>query len=331
MSGNLGCVFRAKTLAVITACTLGLTAVTACEDSAPDTPVDQPVGVKVDPPRVELKDAGHGEKKVLAFTDIGQKQDVTATVKEGFSQDVMRDDAVGGFTPHDIDTRTTTLPLSGSTDEATDDADQKPATRNVFFTASHPTAEGDDAADLSSADGFQLGWRGADDGSISSLRLAAPTDADDGARAAAERALTKLTSMPVVFPEEEIGKGATWTVETRVAGEATMLQTTTYTLQDVGDDDTVTLGVDVSQRPSLGALSFGAEAQGTDLEGKELAVKNTTSSSKGTLTVDLHQPLPTKGSVDVDTQVVYGTDDSPLRVVQSSVTGVEFAPQQETK
>src|SRR5699024_12440796 len=80
-----------------------------------------------------------------------------------------------------------------------------------------------------SGDGFQFGWRADDAGQVSSLRLAAPQSANDDARSILEQAIVELTSMPIVFPEEEIGEGAIWTLDSRTSGESTLLQTTTYT------------------------------------------------------------------------------------------------------
>lgn len=280
------------------------------------------MALTVDAPRITVSSTGTGERRVLAYSDIDGKQDATVEVTEGFSQDVVRADKVTEFNPSSIEKATTTLPLSGSVDKASDAAEgQLPATRNVFFTASEPTFSG--ATDVSSANGFQFGWRAGDDGQISSLRLATPQEANDEARGIVEQAIMKMTSLPIVFPSEPIGQGATWTVESRVTGEATLLQTTTYTLNKL-DGDTVELGVDVAQRPSLGALSFEGQAQGTELENKTLNVLDSSTKTSGSLTVDLHKPLPTAGDVAFDTKVVYGTDDSQLRVVQSSDTKLAF-------
>ena len=158
-----------------------------------------------------------------------------------------------------------------------------------------------------------------------SLRLAAPQDGTDEARGITEQAIMKLTSLPVVFPDEEIGKGAKWSVESRVAGESTLLQTATYTL-DEQDGDVVKLSVSVKQRPSLGALSFEGQAAGTELADKELKVMDSTTDSSGQLTVDLSQPLPTDGEVAIDTKITYGADSSDLRVVQSTTTDLKFSP-----
>ena len=208
-------------------------------------------------------------------------------------------------------------------DKASEDVeDQLPATRNAFVTAGAPESSGD--TDVSSAEGFQFGWRGQNTGQMNSLRLAAPQDATDEARGAVEQAIMKLTALPVVFPTEEVGKGASWTVDSRVTGESTLLQTTRYTVASI-EGDQVKLNVEVEQRPSLGALSFEGQAQGTDLEDKELKVVDSSTQSKGNITVDLSKPLPVGGDVSFDTKVIYGAAGSELRVVQSSLTELNFS------
>lgn len=134
----------------------------------------------------------------------------------------------------------------------------------------------------------------------------------------------KLTALPIVFPEEEVGTGATWTVDSRVTGESTLLQTTRYKVESI-DGDRVTLSVEVEQRPTLGALSFEGQAEGTELKDKELDVLDSSTNSSGSITVDLTKPLPVGGDVSFDTKVTYGTADSDLRVVQSSLTELAFS------
>ena len=183
---------------------------------------------------------------------------------------------------------------------------------------------------IDSAEGFQFGWRAVDSGQMSSLRLAAPQEGTDEARALAETAISTLVSLPVVFPDEEIGAGATWTVESRVAGGSPLLQTVTYTV-DALTDTGAQLSVDVDQRPSLGALSLDAATQPSDApstaSASTLDVRSSDSQASGKLTVDLSQPLPVAGDVDVMTRVVYGQDggEQPA-VVQTTKTGLKFSP-----
>lgn len=289
-----------------------------CSYSQPAKPVEEPVGLALDAPRVTLLEPGDDASRVVAYKDLDTSQELTYKVATGFDQQLRKD---GSSAPSPEAQDKVTLPLRASVEAATENVEgQLPASRNAFVTVGKPEADG---ADVSSAEGFQFGWRGTDTGQMNSLRLAAPQAATDQARSTVERAITSLTSLPIVFPDEEIGPGARWMVESRVTGESTLLQTTTYTLDKL-DGDIATLSVTVEQRPSLGALSFDGADAPEELRGKELKVMDTTSTSEGTVTVDLTKPLPTAGDVSVTTAISYGAEGSDLRVVQTSATEMEF-------
>lgn len=305
---------RVVVLGVTLACALSLS---ACSRDTPGPAVEQAVGVPIDAPRISLTTPGSGETRVLAYHDIDQEQSITAAVTTGFAQDVVKTELAEGFRSNTLSTAVTTLPLKVQVSTASDAAEgQADATRNVFFTVGTPTYSG--STDLSTAKGFQFGWRAVDSGQISSLRLAAPRDATDEARAQTEKAVDALVSLPAIFPSDAVGVGATWTVDSRVTGDNTLLQTVTYTLKSF-NGDTVELGVDVQQRPTLGALSLGDQ----DATGS-LDVKGSHSTTSGTLTVDLNKPLPVAGSIDITTAVIYGQSSSPVSVVQTTVTDVNF-------
>ncbi len=311
--------FRVRALAVLSASVLGVAgALAGCSYSQPAKPVEEPVGLALDAPRVTLLEPGDGAGQVLAFKDLDATQELTYEVATGFDQQLRKD---GSAAPSPEAQDKVTLPLQASVEAATENVEgQLPASRNAFVTVGKPEADG---ADVSSAEGFQFGWRGTDTGQMNSLRLAAPQAATDQARSTVERAITSLTSLPIVFPDEEIGPGATWVVESRVTGESTLLQTTTYTLDKL-DGDIAELSVKIEQRPSLGALSFDGADTPEELRGKELKVTDHTSTSEGSVTVDLTKPLPTAGDVSVTTAISYGAEGSDLRVVQTSATEMEF-------
>lgn len=311
--------FRVRALAVLSATVLGVAgALSGCSYSQPAKPVEEPVGLALDAPRVTLLEPGDGAGQVLAYKDLDASQELTYEVATGFDQQLRKD---GSAAPSPEAQDKVTLPLQASVEAATENVEgQLPASRNAFVTVGKPEADG---ADVSSAEGFQFGWRGTDTGQMNSLRLAAPQAATDQARSTVERAITSLTSLPIVFPDEEIGPGATWVVESRVTGESTLLQTTTYTLDKL-DGDIAELSVKIEQRPSLGALSFDGADAPEELRGKELKVTDHTSTSEGSVTVDLTKPLPTAGDVSVTTAISYGAEGSDLRVVQTSATEMEF-------
>lgn len=290
---------------------------TGCSYEPPGPAVEQAVAAPVDAARVTVKDAGSGDKRVLSYEDVNTEQNSHFELTEGFSQDVVEKSVAENFESGAPEEATTAFDLRAEVSEATDDPEQTPATRNAFMTLSSPTYSGTDALNVESGDGFQFGWRADDAGQVSSLRLAAPQSANDDARSILEKAIVELTSMPIVFPEEEIGEGAVWTLDSRTSGESTLLQTTTYTLEELTDTG-AELSVDISQRPALGALTME--------DGGELEVLDSTTRSSGNLSIDFSQPLPIRGDIDIATRVTYGTEESEIRVLQSTNTRMQFSP-----
>ena len=290
---------------------------TGCSYEPPGPAVEQAVAAPFDAARVTVKDAGSGDKRVLSYEDVNTEQNSHFELTEGFSQDVVEKSVAENFESGAPEEATTAFDLRAEVSEATDDPEQTPATRNAFMTLSSPTYSGTDALNVESGDGFQFGWRADDAGQVSSLRLAAPQSANDDARSILEQAIVELTSMPIVFPEEEIGEGAVWTLDSRTSGESTLLQTTTYTLEELTDTG-AELSVDISQRPALGALTME--------DGGELEVLDSTTRSSGNLSIDFSQPLPIRGDIDIATRVTYGTEESEIRVLQSTNTRMQFSP-----
>ncbi|MEJ4099415.1 hypothetical protein V5S96_03440 [Corynebacterium mastitidis] len=313
---------RLLAASLLGACALGLAACSA-EETTP-AQVEAPVDLTVDPARVLLQDPGQGPHRTLRYADRQAEQRVTVEVGSGFDQQVMRADAVQTQAPEAADgvgeASTLTLPLRASSSATPSDADSADE-REVTTTLGHPTATTARAEDLEGTQDFELGWRGDDSGRVASVNLAAPAEASDEGRALVEQALMKLLSLPVIFPEEPVGVGAVWSVDSRVTGEATLLQTTTYTLTALDGDD-VELAVSVQQRPAQGALTLDApEGQGA----QTLDVMNANTASSGSLRLNLGEPLPRSGEVALTTRVVYGQDASEVRVVQDSSTRVAFS------
>lgn len=286
--------------------------------------VEDSVDLEVDPSRVIVQSAGQGPGRVLEFADLeGAAQKSTIEVSEGFDQTVAPSDIVDVAAPDgtDIATETVTLPLSVQSAPADEPEGEieLPADHDVTLRVGTPTHS---TEDISSAAGFELGLRSSNTGQVSTVGFAAPVEATDEARAALESALMKVLSLPVVFPDEAVGPGAVWSVDSRVTGDATLLQTTTYTLTEMNGDQ-VELDVSVTQRPALGALSLEGQP-GVAGEAGTLNVLNSNTTSSGTLTVDLSNPLPTAGRVDYTTRVVYGTEGSDVQVVQDSTSAFGF-------
>ncbi|WP_394284202.1 hypothetical protein [Corynebacterium sp.] len=293
-----------------------------------DDALEQAVALPVDAARVNVVDAGSGEARVLSYLDVDDErpaQEVTVEVSDGFDQTVMRADAVDPQAPLNGYVDTLTLPLTGVTAPADEPVEgEQEASRDVTFRLSSPEASDLELLEeLRTTDGFRFGWRADDAGRVSTVELAAPENASDDGRALVEAAVMKVISSPVIFPEDEVGVGAVWSVDSRVTGDSTMLRTTTYTVTAI-DGDRVELDVDVEQRPALGALSLEGVAGAEDVAGQSLAVLNSNTASEGALTVDLAQPLPVDGELTFTTRVVYGGSDE-ARVVQDTTTALEFS------
>ncbi|MGP6172825.1 hypothetical protein [Corynebacterium sp. A21] len=316
---------------VLTASALFLSAC-GTEEENTGAEVEQAVALAVDPARVMVQDTGQRPGRLLEFNDLAtESSDTTLTVSQGFNQTVATAEAVdvaapaaGDFQGAEVDT--VTLPLSAETMVAGEPENEIElvADRSVELRLGTPTHS--DATlneDLATAAGFTLGMRSNNNGQTTTVQLAAPVDATDIGRQTAESALMKMLSLPVVFPDEPIGPGAIWSVDSRVTGEATLLQTTTYTLNEVAGEQ-LELGVSVSQRPALGALSLEGQEGVAAGEAGTLNVLNSNTSSSGSLSIDLSKPLPVAGRVDFTTRVIYGSGDSEIQVVQDSYSTLDF-------
>ena len=317
---------------------VGLAAALAagCADEPDDAPAtDEAVRLDVDPTRVMLHDEGETPGEILTFLDHSEDASGTGKVRvgRGFDQEVRpgadADPAPPSGLPDGLvdDERLELDWSSGPADTA--DLGEQAAEREVTYRG----AAGGDVAE-----GFELTARTTTSGELIEVALAAPEEADDTDRLAAEDALLTWLSLPVVFPDQPVGVGARWSVDSRVAGEESLLQTTTYTLVSHDGDD-VELDVDVEQRPALGALQIGRAPAGggseageigdvEELEEESLEVQSSRTTASGRLSLNLAAPLPTAGEVRYTTRVVYGGEEE-LAVVQDAETRLAFGPDTE--
>lgn len=323
----------------------------ACSNSATDpatgstdTSVEAAVGVQAEIPRVTLTNPGTGQLQELRYSDAKDSQSTTQEVPlaiaQGFAQQPWQAEKVDPTAPAGGDVIT----LSATANAAVEPTDaellegdelNEDATRHVQITFND--VEYDDleqASEVRTIEGFQLGYYANTRGQISVLNLAAPADATDVARTIAEQYLLNLISSQVVFPEEPVGVGATWTVDTRVSGETALLQTTEYELVS-RDGDTISLKMNITRRPSLGAIQNGETS---------LIVLSANTTADAQVSIDLSKPLPETGQIASTTRVVYGPETgaaseteaagsgsagsgsagSDTRIVQDSTTAITF-------
>lgn len=339
-SRSLG--FRVLAGSLVLSTTLGLAA--CSEQSQDDSPaVEQAVGLAVDAPRVVVLETGTAPLRTFSYKDVPAEgaeektQDLTLDIAQGFAQAVGTAADANPVAPAGGDVTTLTLPISASTKAAEASEEEAiAASRDITLKVGNPDfSDLTQSPDTNSAAGFTLGMRATDSGQATTLSFAAPVDATDNGRALMEQYLLTFTSLPIVFPTEELGVGAKWTVDSRVTGESTLLQTLAYTITGF-EGDKVDLDVAVSQRPSISAIDItttetatatpeSASAAATPTETPEqLAVMSSNTTSVGTLSVDLTQPLPTAGQVSWTTRVIYGGATNDTRIVQDTTSSVKF-------
>lgn len=295
---------------------LALTACSSSEESAVD--MDDAIGVEVAAARVTLLEAGQFPHEELRFADLEQEQQLRLNLFSEFNQLVT------------ATTATAPAPDANASDfQAILDANTTAANnsdtgsnRSIQVTLEDMTAGGAQTSaqqtHLESAQGFSFGWYADERGMISSINFTAPTGATDEGRSMVEGYIMQLLSLPVVFPNEPVGIGGSWTVESSLSGEENLLQTITYTLLS-REGDQLELGMEVAQRPSQGAISY----EDTSLD---VISAQSTMSDPAFIEVDLSQPLPFSGAVAYTTRVQYseaGNDEAPV-ISQDSTVGLSF-------
>ena len=282
-------------------------------DTATSSQASTPVDIAVPTPQVTLTNPGTGDLRAVRYVDLGATQQVPVTVGLGFAQntgtDLSTEPAPNG------DGVVLTATASATVDQGADAT----TSRQVTLTLTDVTRD-DPALDVSVANGLTstLGISGT--GIIGTVSFTPPagvaTDPDtaDPTQAEAlgtvEGYLSALYGQMVIFPEDPIGDGATWTVDMPVLGESSTLQTTTYTLMS-REGDTVTVRAEVAQRPAVTSLPVG------DGSGQSLSISSTHSTGSGTFTVDLTKPLPSTMDFSVATRIIYG-EGNTTRVAQDT-------------
>lgn len=257
---------------------------------------------------VSVTNKGEGQRASVKWKDDGAAQNSSAVITQGFSQ--KSESGTGDQTFPDTRLE---IPLSASVAGV-------PDARAVTATVGAPHGSNAELnQDISTAEGFVAEWTAKPSGKFTELRLGAPEKATDTARVGIETAVRQLNSVPIVFPEEEIGTGATWTAESKVEGQTEMTQKVTYTLLG-RTGDIVDVKIAVEQVPSVTELDTGAA---TPLK----VIESDTRMLADTVKIDLTKPLPVSGGVDYVTSVTYGDGTSDVRIVQSTHRGVEFKEQ----
>lgn len=283
----------------------------------------------LDTPAVEVVETGE-RPQLLQFKDAAvdsaEPWETTVEVATGLEQDVVPAEQVDelGQAPAGGNVDTVTLPLTVTAGPAAEPGEgETPAARAVEVTVG--TATHSDLSrneELASAKDFLMRWRAAESGAISTLKLLAPGDSTEAGREAVERSLLLLASTNVVLPKDPVGVGGSWTVRNRITGASNMLRTSTYTVTAI-DGDRVELDVSVEERPTQQSLSIDNEVAG-ELDGSSLDVETTSTTSQGSITLDLTRPLPVAGQVAATTRLVYSGTEGGFKVVQDVTEALTY-------
>lgn len=308
----------------------------ACS-TADDDPLATIPAFALDTPAVEVVSAGQNPQ-LLQYTDAGDADSLSAAtpwettveVATGVDQEVV--DA------HDTDTQaeaplggnanavdTVTLPLSAASAIAAEPSEgESPASRAVELTVGEAThSDLSRNEELASAKDFLMRWRANEAGAISTLKLMAPGASEETARETVERTLLLLASANVVLPQEPVGVGGSWTVSNRVTGASNMLRTSTYTVTAI-DGNRVELDVAVEERPTQQSLQIDNDIAG-ELDGTSLDVDTASTTSEGSVTLDLAHPLPVAGKIASTTRLIYSGDNGAgAKVVQDVTEAITY-------
>ncbi|WP_123959924.1 hypothetical protein [Corynebacterium pseudopelargi] len=301
---------RSRRRAFLALALCGALSLAACSDeTGDDAKVEEAVGVTVEAPKVEVLDQGAQPARVLRYEDADAQQSVNLAIASGFGQQASDQAQVDSQAPASVET--TSLKAQAEAQVNSDEG-----SRSITLRLHNPRIDDLELGeDVASSDGFQAGWFADASGKISSVNFAAPVDATDRGRGVTEEYMRTLVANQVVFPDEALGVGGRWSVESLVSLGTNMLQTTTYTIRAL-DDASVDLDATIERRPAEGAIEDG------DVQLKVLSSKST---STAKLHIDLREPLPQTGELSAITRVVYGQDDSPARVLQDFGAAVRYS------
>src|SRR5699024_2785335 len=172
------------------------------------------------------------------------------------------------------------------------------------------------------AAGFTVTWTRDADGSVRSYSLEAPAGATDAARAGIEVTADVVADATVIWPTEEIGVGARWTVTDRVDDAVAPTRVVTYELTRL-EGDLATVRSSTTAPETAPVLTAPAPDGGPDVA---LEVDTYDVTGSGEFTVDLRAALPAEGRTESSTRAVYVDSDSGLRTTHDEDSALEFSP-----
>lgn len=262
-------------------------------------------------PEVEVLEAGGGERRVLAYAPSSEPAVVAVT------RSASATTAVPGAEPSTQTTPAQTLTVEGSSEPDVDGAQRAEVTAREFTSVDeHRNAQ------FATAAGFTVTWTRDADGSVRSYSLEAPAGATDAARAGIEVTADVVADATVIWPTEEIGVGARWTVTDRVDDAVAPTRVVTYELTRL-EGDLATVRSSTTAPETAPVLTAPAPDGGPDVA---LEVDTYDVTGSGEFTVDLRAALPAEGRTESSTRAVYVDPDSGLRTTHDEDSALEFSP-----
>ncbi|AZA13926.1 hypothetical protein ACFPVT_07410 [Corynebacterium choanae] len=281
--------------------------------------------IEVAAPKLTVLNDGEGQRYLLRF-DVPTTATPTsadapirrgASVIFGFTQEVTGEQPdPAPVAP--ADTVTASLLLLGSHRDQTDSV-HTPTVGNgtgvprgeihTSYEVAQPTISDNPLNEsMVTGDGFIIDAWQKPNGAVTHLSFTAPAGADDTARALIEDQAYSLFGIQPVFPEQPVGVGAQWKVASPKLGDASQLQTVTYTVEAInptgpGGAPVVDLTVTIDAHPALKEIALREVEPGV---AGTLHVLSATTTASGTARVDLAEPLPTTWYSDTLTRVIYG-------------------------
>ncbi|GAA3810872.1 DUF6263 family protein [Nocardioides panacisoli] len=274
---------------------------TSSAATSSSAPTDAGGGSSAGAPQVTVLDAGSDPKEQLLL-DVPEGQVETSTL------DMRIGTSLGGGAS------TVKIPLTATYVTTVEDVSDDKITASFEFKdieAHLPASAGGDAQDqvdqaFKSIEGLSGTIELTPSGAVTSTDFHLPADAPPELSSTIDQLAGQTSQVAVPFPDEPVGQGATWQVETQlgVAGVDTD-QTATYTLDSIdGDDYAISVKIDQQIKgTSSGAGVSGTTSISGSYEGTlaSFAATSGSLSGGGTSTVTVGgQTLDTKTTIDMD-------------------------------
>lgn len=289
--------------------------IAACGDDAADSPdgaagAPSEVTVPVSAVAVDVLDQGAEPRAAVSYhLTAGGKQPIRLATEAKVSQQIdtqsVRDFSSPQISLH-IDAQVRSI-----------DSDSGAAIIDLAITdASSPNSALN--SELAASSGSGAGVTKLPDGSVTALRLRPTEQSQNAARLAIEQSMHQSVYRTIVFPAEDIGIGAKWTIRQRVVSGIALEQVMTVTLLE-REGERVVVDVTVTQAPESATWNLPNDA-GT------LHIDQYLVAGTGRVEIDLGKPLPVRGEITFGGNHVYSDPNGVTALRQNTDNTVRWEP-----